>query len=278
LGIKITILIDNNAEEGLMSEHGLALWIEAGGDHILFDTGQSEKALEHNAKTLGIDLAKTDKLVLSHGHYDHTGGLPAVLRQNQKVHVYCHPTALRARYSIRDGQAKAVQMPCQSVIALNELPAEQLHWLRNSSLLNGLVRISGPIPRRTKYETAGGPFFLDPAGRKEDIIEDDISLWLRTSTGIIVCLGCAHAGLINTLNYGLELNRDLRLNTIIGGFHLLEANQIRMEKSITALNQIGFKRIIPCHCTGEEAKTKLEQVFPKRVNTGRAGKVLTFQD
>jgi len=278
LEIKITILIDNNSDDGLFSEHGFALWIEAGGDNILFDTGQSQAALENNAKALGIDLAQTDKLVLSHGHYDHTGGLPAVLRQNQKVHVYCHPTALRSRYSIRDGQVKSVQMPYESVIALNELPDERLHWLRNTSLLNSMVRISGPIPRRTKYENAGGPFYLDPTGRKEDIIEDDIALWLRTSHGIIVCFGCAHAGLINTLKYGLELNRDLQLNTIIGGFHLLEASRERMDKSISALNEFGFKKIIPCHCTGEQAKKRLEEVFRERVNTGRAGTVFTFQD
>ena len=274
--IKITILIDNHSQQDLLAEHGFALWIKAGGEHILFDTGQSEEALEHNAKALGIDLAQTDKLVLSHGHYDHTGGLPAVLRQSPHVHVYCHPTALRARYSIREGQVKPVQMPYKSVVALKELPSQRLHWLRRGSVLNSVVRVSGPIPRRTEYETAGGPFFLDPAGRHEDVIEDDIALWLRTASGIIACLGCAHAGLINTLNYGLELNRDINLNTVIGGFHLLEADQKRMNKSISALRRFDMKKIIPCHCTGDLAKTKLAEALADRVDFGRAGTVLKF--
>ena len=88
-GVKITILVDNRAGEGLLAEHGLSLWIEADGKRILFDTGQG--ALEFNARVLGVDLGETDALVLSHGHYDHTGGIPAVLRVARNVEIFSIP-------------------------------------------------------------------------------------------------------------------------------------------------------------------------------------------
>ncbi len=273
----ITVLVDNQAREGLLSEHGFALWIEAGGERILFDTGQSEGVLEHNAGALGIDLAQADKLVLSHGHYDHTGGLPLVLRKNRNIQVYCHPTILRPRYSIKQTEVKSVQIPFQSVVALNELPKQQIHWLRNGSLLNSAIKASGPIPRRTKYETPGGSFFLDPAGKQRDKIEDDLALWLRTRGGLVVCAGCAHAGLINTLRQALQHNRDLKIHTIIGGFHLGNADQNRLQRTFDAIDQMGFERIVPCHCTGERATALLRERFGQRISSGKAGNTYRFR-
>ena len=111
-GVKVTILVDNRAGEGLLSEHGLSVWIEADGKRILFDTGQG--VLDFNTRVLGVDLAETDILVLSHGHYDHTGGIPMVLRKARSVEIFFHPGATHSRYAIRDGKAKAIGMPPSS--------------------------------------------------------------------------------------------------------------------------------------------------------------------
>ena len=99
--VRITILIDNQAVSGLKAEHGLSFWIEADDKHILFDTGQGS-AFESNARILGIDLGETDLLVLSHGHYDHTGGIPHALKAAGNCEIYGHPGVLQPRFSIKN--------------------------------------------------------------------------------------------------------------------------------------------------------------------------------
>jgi 7,8-dihydropterin-6-yl-methyl-4-(beta-D-ribofuranosyl)aminobenzene 5'-phosphate synthase len=125
--IDITILVDNQAGPGLTTEHGFSLWIETDDRHILFDTGQGP-ALPSNARALGVDLRKTDVLVLSHGHYDHTGGIPHVLHVAPNAHVYCHPGVVQPRYSLRNGSPKPAHMPSESMAALGRLPEK--HPLR----------------------------------------------------------------------------------------------------------------------------------------------------
>lgn len=129
---KITILVDNQAVTGLAAEHGFSLWIETADTHLLFDTGQGT-AFEKNAAALGIDLATTNILVLSHGHYDHTGGVPSCLRAG-KAELYCHPGAVLPRYSIRNGMTKSLQMPPQAMLAIDKLPAKRVHWVQHSLL------------------------------------------------------------------------------------------------------------------------------------------------
>ncbi|MDD5451902.1 MAG: MBL fold metallo-hydrolase [Desulfovibrionales bacterium] len=207
---RITILVDNQAAPGLMSEHGLSLWIEAEDKRILFDTGQGS-ALAANASVLGVDLSEIDILVLSHGHYDHTGGIPQLLKVNKKVEAYCHPGVVQPRYAIRDGTPKPIQMPRESIVSINKLPAQRLHWVSQPLLLSERIGITGPIPRQTSYEDTGGPFFLDPEGRRVDPIDDDLALWVQTEDGLVICVGCCHAGLVNTLNHVRRLNKGSRV-------------------------------------------------------------------
>ncbi len=243
---RITILVDNFAAPGLAVEHGLSLWIETGGRRILFDTGQGD-ALEPNARALGVDAGDAGILVLSHGHYDHTGGVARVLRQAPNITVYCHPGVMRPRYAVREGGPKEIGIPARSRAALEALPAERFHQvLQPVSLFQG-VGLTDPVPRETDYEDPGGPFYLDPLGAKEDVIEDDLALWIRTGSGVVVCAGCSHAG------------------------------RRRLEQTVAALRALDPELVVPCHCTGEDAVWVLRRALGERVGPGAAGTAFTFE-
>jgi 7,8-dihydropterin-6-yl-methyl-4-(beta-D-ribofuranosyl)aminobenzene 5'-phosphate synthase len=273
--ITITIVVDNEAGAGLEGEHGLALWIDTGDRRLLFDTGRSELLLS-NAESLHIDLAEADAVILSHGHYDHSGGLAPLLRHGHTFALYCHPAAVHPRYAVRNRQAKSLQMPRASMTALDRFPQEHLHWVQQPILLAPGIGLTGPILRTSAFEDTGGPFFLDQAGHRPDPVDDDLALWIDSGSGLIVCVGCAHAGLINTLQQVLHQQPHRRLQAVIGGFHLLNADRRRMESTITALRRLAPEHIIPCHCTGEEAVQHLRHTFGRRCRPGMVGMQLLF--
>jgi 7,8-dihydropterin-6-yl-methyl-4-(beta-D-ribofuranosyl)aminobenzene 5'-phosphate synthase len=266
----ITILVDNHAGDGLVPVHGFALWITFGNRHILFDTGPGEELLI-NAQALGIDLAVTDTIALSHGHYDHSGGLEHALRLARSANVYCHPGAVQPRYAVRNGLPKPLRMGREDMAALDRVNEERVHWVQQPVWLSDDIGLTGPIPRRAPFEDPGGPFFLDPAGHRPDPIDDDQALWIHTRQGIVVCVGCAHAGLINTLDYVRFLNQGQSIRAVIGGFHLVGASDERLAQTLTALHRFDPALIVPCHCTGEKAVRALQQAFGDRVHPGWAG-------
>jgi len=270
--VKITILVDNKAASGLMAEHGLSFWIETEGVCILFDTGQGG-ALPLNARALGINLNQADMLVLSHGHFDHTGGIPSVMQQNSKTGVYAHPGIMHPRYSIRDGLPRPIQMPEKSMTILDRLPAQRIHWITQPLSLSENIGITGPIPRDASFEDTGGPFYLDPEGKSADPIEDDLALWIRTRSGLVVCAGCCHAGLVNTLNHVRRLTGEKSIRAVIGGFHLLNATGKRIELTVNALHALSPRMMVPCHCTGDTATRILQDALGERVVPGYAGAI-----
>lgn len=271
----VTILVDNEADNGLTKEHGLSLWIEHQDNHVLFDTGQTN-TFEENAGRLGVDIGETDTLVLSHGHFDHTGGISCVFRMAPNTNVYCHPAVVYPRYSIRNGMARPIQMPEESMVSLDRLSSGQLHWVQNPVLLSEQMGVTGPIPRKTHYEDTGGPFYLDPAGNRKDDIDDDMALWIRTNKGLVVCVGCSHAGLVNTLNHVQTLNGGKNIHAIIGGFHLIGADLERLGETVKALNLLNPKLVVPCHCTGKPAVSFLRDALGERVMAGNAGMACHF--
>ncbi len=271
---KITIIVDDKAAEGLLCEHGFSAWIEVAGRRLLFDTGQGE-ALAGNADRLGIDLRTADTLVLSHGHYDHTGGVPLVIARSPTTEIYAHPAATGSRYSLRDSVAKPIAMPAAARTALEVHPVG-VRWTTRSQQLAIGVGITGPIPRLTDFEDTGGPFFVDANCAQPDPITDDLALWMRTDRGLVVVVGCSHAGLVNTLRHALRLSGEPRLHAVLGGFHLNEASEVRLARTMAELQELGPDLIVPCHCTGDAAVDGLRQSFGERVLPGSAGAVFRF--
>jgi 7,8-dihydropterin-6-yl-methyl-4-(beta-D-ribofuranosyl)aminobenzene 5'-phosphate synthase len=274
--VEITILVDNHANAGLLSEHGFSAWIEAGDQRILFDTGQGS-AITANADILGIDLRGTDAVVLSHGHYDHTGGLALILERAPSVRIYGHPATTGPRFAIRDGAAKSIAMPESAREALEGFP-DRVNWVTQPIELASGIGLTGPIRRLTDYEDTGGPFFTDAGGVHADPIADDLAMWISTERGLVLVVGCSHSGVINTLHHALDVSGQSGVRAVLGGFHLVGASQTRIERTCDALKALDPELIVPCHCTGTNAVDQLRRRLGDRVAPGFAGTVYSFQN
>ena len=270
---KITVLVENTAGgRGLLAEHGLSFWLEFGNRKILFDTGQGG-VLEGNARRLNIPLDHVDAIALSHGHYDHTGGLGGVLGSAPQVPVYAHPAAFRAKYARNaDGSAR--------YIGVQELVTQAIHGqavvrsVEGPTEIGGGLHLTGPVPRTTAFEDTGGAFFMDPECREPDDLLDDQAAFLETSAGMVVILGCAHSGVINTLRYVRKLTGNCTIHTVMGGMHLLHANPERMDRTVAELRHLNVQRLLPCHCTGFPAMARLWHEFPGICTTCPVGTVV----
>jgi 7,8-dihydropterin-6-yl-methyl-4-(beta-D-ribofuranosyl)aminobenzene 5'-phosphate synthase len=274
--MRITVLVENTAGRAdVGAEHGLAVLIEAGGHRVLFDTGQSDLVVR-NAKAMGVTLAPLDAICCSHGHYDHTGGLSAVRIEAPDTPVYLHAAARRERYSIRQGTARRVGMPANVRDVLDERP-ELIRETDGPVEVAPDLWLTGPIPRRADFEDVGGPFFLDEAGRQPDAIDDDQAIYWIGENGVVLVVGCAHAGVVNTIDFVRELTGDLPLQAVVGGMHLRSASEHRLSRTAEALGRLGDARVAPGHCTGEAATSYLSERLGDRVYPIRCGDVLAFE-
>jgi 7,8-dihydropterin-6-yl-methyl-4-(beta-D-ribofuranosyl)aminobenzene 5'-phosphate synthase len=269
---RITVLVENTAGgRGLLAEHGLSFWIELSSRRVLFDAGQSD-ILFHNAHILGIDLNRVDAVVLSHGHYDHLGGLKRMLEIAPAVPIYLHPRALEAKFACSEGQSRPIGMEQDVAQALEQRIRSGL-----GSFTNGPVEVlpgvwaTGEVPRKSALEDVGDRFYLDPACTRPDGLLDDQALVLKAKGDLVVVLGCAHAGVVNTLDYVAALFPDQPIQTIVGGMHLVRASRARIAHTIEAIHRHRVQRIGPAHCTGTEASRELWNMLPQKCFVCNAG-------
>lgn len=261
--IRITVLVENTVDgQGLLAEHGLAFWIEAGSRYILFDTGQGG-VLVNNAYRLGLSLSRIDTIVLSHGHYDHTGGLADALRGNRPTAIYAHADALKPKFARnQDGTSRSIGIPDIPQQALDQRRDRLVLIEKPTPLFNGLIA-TGPVPRVTDFEDTGGPFFLDARCEQPDPLADDQALFFVDSAqGTVVLLGCAHAGVINTLRYVQQLTGGRPIHAVLGGMHLVGASPERLKRTIDELRKMNIDRLGPAHCTGRAATVALWNALP----------------
>lgn len=271
--LRIVILVENTVfKSGLIAEHGIAYWIETDNVRILFDTGQGH-ALPHNITSLKIPIDKTDAVILSHGHYDHSGALEYAMQAADSSTVYVHPHAFHPKYSCRNDTYRFVGYP-------NKLDClqknERFIWTEHTTAIHNTIFVTGEIPRQSSFEDVGGPFFNDPFGHEPDRLMDDQAVYFLTQEGIVVLLGCAHAGVVNTLDFIFNQTGKKRFHAVIGGMHLCNANDDRLRKTIQALKEYEFDIIAPAHCTGEKAKSQLKQEFPGQFTSCSVGTTWEF--
>ena len=271
LPIIITILVDNNAAPGLAEEHGFSAWIEHGNDCILFDTGQGQ-ALETNAQVLDINLDQTTLVVLSHGHYDHTGGLGVVLSATSATKIAYGEGITRRRLSCHEGrEIRDIGMPQTCIDQLERLSESRRLLIDQPHRIQPRIGITGPIPRRIDFEDAGGPFFFDQTRQSADPISDEIAVWIETEEGLVIITGCCHAGIINTVERIREITGQKRVQGIIGGLHLLHASEQRIQSTFDYLAALQPKFLMPCHCTGEHVVAMMKERFGRPVIDVKVG-------
>jgi 7,8-dihydropterin-6-yl-methyl-4-(beta-D-ribofuranosyl)aminobenzene 5'-phosphate synthase len=276
VGSRITVVVNDQARgDKLVPEHGLAVWIETGGEFILFDTGQGP-AIASNAAALGIPLEKTNAIVLSHGHYDHTGGVSLVLGKAGKAVVYIHPLGFESKYARGNGTTpRRICMPDPVASDLLERNFE-LSCVSAPTRVGPGVYVTGEIPRRTGFEQEDGSFFLDENCAHPDRLKDDQALYLESPRGTVVVLGCAHSGVVNTLDYISKLTHRAPIHAVLGGMHLLHATQERIDRTADALIRYRVEVVAPCHCTGAPAISRLRERLGDRVVECGAGTIFEF--
>lgn len=259
----ITALVENTANRvGLTAEHGLCFHIETDGGDLLFDTGQG-RALLPNADELEVDLGRLDRVVLSHGHFDHTGGLVGLLDRIGEREVLAHADALRPKLAVQKGREREIGLPAP----VEELERAGARFVGCAGPVEAIpgVTATGPVPRVTDFEPVSPRFRVRSNGTlAQDEILDDQALVVHTSAGPYVVLGCAHAGLINTLLYASELAGTRQLAGVVGGTHLVDADEARLERTVQELGQFDLAQVAPCHCTGFRGQVALWQAFGDR--------------
>jgi 7,8-dihydropterin-6-yl-methyl-4-(beta-D-ribofuranosyl)aminobenzene 5'-phosphate synthase len=266
--ISLTILIeDGPSQSGILTEHGLSLWIEYQGRKILFDTGQTDSIIQ-NAKTLGIHLEETHAIVISHGHYDHTGGLSSVLQYAADSLIYMHPAALEPKYSRK---AIGINYIGMSDAVKKSINHQNVIWTIGPTKIIPGISVTGQIPRTDKSEDVGGDFFNDRLCRNPDQLLDDQSLIIDSSKGLIIIFGCAHAGVVNTLNYIHNIMKDKKIYAVIGGMHLLNAAPDRIAYTVEVFQKYGIQKFFPLHCTGRSAIDTLKCAFGEQCILMHAG-------
>jgi 7,8-dihydropterin-6-yl-methyl-4-(beta-D-ribofuranosyl)aminobenzene 5'-phosphate synthase len=269
----------------LLAEHGLSCLLKVYADSeihtVLMDAGISETCLLHNMDILGIDPTKVESIVLSHGHFDHFGGLMGFLKRTKhEIPLVLHPDAFLQRRLNIPLREKPVKMPTLSEQTVKEAGASLCKSETPSTVASDLILISGVVERVTDFEK-GFPW---AEAKIEDnwIVDpftDDQGIAVKVKDrGLVVIGGCSHAGIINTVKYLKKVAQMDSVHAVLGGFHLTgPAFESVIEPTIEEMKSIGPDFIIPMHCTGWKAINQFAKEMPEEFFLNTVGTTYTFQ-
>lgn len=296
--VKSTETVKRFTDKPLLAEHGFAALVDLkdAGLRILWDAGMTQLAFLENARRMKLDLATVDKIALSHGHGDHYAALPDVIKmaarppapreweqdaplddirdwvKGRRVPVIAHPAAFRERWWIdKDGKKhgpriapRAEWEAAGAEIVLSAGPCE----------LGPGCWTTGAVPRQS-FEQAGTPagaHFREGDLFVRDYLDDDQSIVINVrDKGLVVLTGCAHAGIVNTVDYAREISGIHRVWAIMGGFHLAPAKEAEIQRTIDEIQKLAPAMVVPSHCTGFQAIAQFAGQMPAAFTLGAAG-------
>jgi 7,8-dihydropterin-6-yl-methyl-4-(beta-D-ribofuranosyl)aminobenzene 5'-phosphate synthase len=246
--MKLVVLSDAKAMDGYGSEHGLSFLIEVDNQPTLFDTGASDVFLK-NARILGMDLNGLDRVVLSHGHWDHGNGLQYL----DNLPLVCHPGCFVRRYRKSGRENLGLALSKTKIEAKFDLrtSSEALKLSENLYFLGEIPRVNDFEARSTKYQLEDG---------QADFILDDSGLACITEKGLVVISGCAHSGICNMIEHARQVTGVYRVEAVLGGFHLSGLN-VQARSTIQFLHDLGVHQVLPSHCTLEPALSTFRDRF-----------------
>jgi len=274
----LTILADNTVpgKSDLLGEHGFSIYLETSAGNYLFDTGKG-KTIVHNANLCRKDLSAIKAILLSHGHADHTGGLPEVLNYHSEVAVWAHPDIFLDRFRL-DAKGRKTYGGIPFYKGYLEKKGARFAFNTDPAQLAPGIHLTGAVPRLTEFETGDmANRFAERNGETvKDLIADDQSLILNTPRGLLLVLGCAHAGMINVIKQAVQLTGVDRIYAIVGGTHLDFVEDSQVEKTIDALGEYSIEHLMPSHCTGARVTARLSAEFEKCFEFSHVGKSVSF--
>ncbi len=253
-----------------IAEHGFSMLVKVfnGGQsfNILFDTGVSPDGIVENAKRMGIDLSEIDYIVLSHGHYDHFGGLEAAIKAINKTDlpIIVHKSMFKRRGT---ANSKGIIRKHPEFPAEEHLNPAKIVFTKNPHLIaNKTAFVTGEIPRKTSFEKGYSQnriLFNNRWQSDSDILDERALVFNLKEKGLIIISGCAHAGIINTIRYAQLITGVTNIYAVFGGFHLAGKEcEKRIKLTVKELKRINPELIIPSHCTGWRAITNIAKTLP----------------
>ncbi len=279
--IRISTIAENSASWlKLLAEWGLSILVEVDNTTILMDTGYSMVAA-HNAKIMEEDLSKIDKIVFSHGHQDHTGGLLELLKlrdlKNKPVEIIAHPDVWAPKvWRSPDGtRFDEIGIPYTREQAENL--GATFHLSKEPVWITDRIVTSGEVPMVTDFEAIDYNACVKTTdGVSDDPLNDDQTLYIKSNKGLIVISGCAHRGIVNTIIRGKELTKSDKVYAVIGGIHLFGADEERLQKTIDEFRRLDIHHIGVSHCTGQVASARLFIEFGDKFFFNMAGTCTEF--
>lgn len=269
------------------AEHGLAFFVEAtlhGRTRaLMFDYGLDAQGVQKNMDVLGLDVGKADAFALSHGHFDHWGGLVEILSMNRTrvrkgTPLYLGRDAFEKRYALVPGTTIKLDLDRLREADIEALGLVKIVEVREPMELIPGAYSTGTITRVTAYEKSPPVLFVEKDGAiAADTFPGEQALVFNVrGRGLVVLSGCAHSGIVNTVMQAKRMTGVEKVHAVVGGFHLVNAGEEIIRSTIRDMKSIDPDYLVPAHCTGFEASMAFAKEMPGKLILNTAGTVYTF--